>query len=279
MLTFGLLIGGILAAAGIATYIFAPMVGPNPIFGVRIGYAYANRETWDKTNRFGGGLFALVGVGTAILGLLLQFLNVAARDGMGLLAIAMIAALVGAAAWAFVYARSLAQGTALAREIAPVRFRWAYLVPVVVTFALLVALAVYVYPALSPEHVATHFNINEQADGWQTRDEFLATFLGMAVLFVVLNALVVLIATREPLIAFGRWGMTWRLDPERGLLFAGFAFALINLIFGAVLWNVAAFNVRGVLAFPFSFMLWMIVPLIAIIVAMFFALARRETRR
>ncbi len=276
MLLFGLGIGALLVIAGIATYYLAPLVGPNPIFGMRIGYAYASREIWNKTNRFGGALMALVGVGTAILGLFLQFLNLAGRDGLSVLTVVMIAALLGSTAWAFVYARRLAQGTTLAREIAPVKFRWAYLAPVVVTFALLVALAVYVYPSLSPERVATHFNFTEQADGWQTRDEFLTTFLGMAALFVVLNALVVLIAAREPLIAFGRWGTTWRLDPERGLLFAGFAFALINLIFIAVLWNVAAFNIRGVLAFPFSFLLWMIVPLIAIIAAMFFALGRRE---
>ena len=38
----------------------------------------------------------------------------------------------------------------------------------------------------------------------------------MAGLFVLLNAAVVFIATREPIIALGRWGSTWRLDPERG---------------------------------------------------------------
>ncbi len=276
MLGFSLLIGGILMLAGIATYYLAPRVGPNPIFGVRIGYAYASREIWDKTNRFGGGLLALVGVGTMILGGVLQLLKVGARDGIGILTTVMLVTLIGATAWMFIYARTLSQGTPIAREFAPVRFRWVYLAPVGVTFALLVVLAVLWYPTL-PERMAVHFNIAEQPDGWQARDEFILTYLGLAALFVVLNVLAVLVATREPLIAFGRWGKLWRLDPERGLIFAGIGLALANLILIAVLWNVVWFNTQGTHAFSYWWILWTIVPLIGIIVALFFVLARRET--
>lgn len=275
MLGFSLLIGGILMLAGIATYYLAPRVGPNPIFGVRIGYAYASREIWDKTNRFGGGLLALVGVGTMILGGVLQLLKVGARDGIGILTTVMLVTLIGATAWMFIYARTLSQGTPIARELAPVRFRWVYLAPVGVTFALLVMLAVLWYPML-PERMAVHFNIAEQPDGWQARDEFILTYLGLAALFVVLNVLAVLVATREPLIAFGRWGKLWRLDPERGLIFAGIGLALANLILIAVLWNVVWFNTQGTHAFSYWWILWTIVPLIGIIVALFFVLARRE---
>ncbi len=278
MLGFGLLLGGILFVAGVITYFLAPAVGPNPIFGFRIGYAYASRETWDKTNRLGGALFALVGIGTAILGQVLQFMNLATRDGMSVLIVAMLAALIGTTAWMFMYARGLAQGTTLARELAPVRFRWSYLVPVTVTFALLAAFMLYVYPTLPADRIASHFNINEQPDGWQMRDEFLLTFLGMSALFVALNALVVFVATREPLIAFGRWGSTWRLDPERGLIFAGLAFALVNLIFIALLWNIWWFTTRGALAFSFWLILWMIVPLIGFIIGLFFVLGKHEAK-
>lgn len=276
MLSFSLLIGGILLIAGIATYYLAPRVGPNPIFGVRIGYSYASREVWDKSNRFGGALMSLVGIGTAILGVLLQLLGVAARDSVGVLTATMIIAFLGATAWMFVYARNLAQGTAIAREIAPVKFHWAYLAPVLITFALLVALAAYSYPQLPAERVATHFNIAEQPDGWQSRDEFFVMYLGLAALFVVLDGVAVLVATREPLIAFGRWGTSWRLDPERGLIFTGVVLALMNLIFIAVLWDIVWFNTRGAHLFPLSWLFWMIFPLIAIIVVLFFLLARKE---
>jgi len=276
MLYFGLGIGVLLVVAGLATYFLAPRVGPNPIFGVRVGYSYANREVWDKSNRFGGALLAFVGVGTALLGVLLQLLGVAPREGIDILAVAMIVALLAVTAWMFVYARALAQGATIAREMTPVRFRWAYLAPVLVTFALLVALAVYLYPQLPADRVATHFNIAQQADGWQPRDEFILLFLGMAALFVVLDAVAVLVATREPLIAFGRWGSSWRIDPERGLIYTGIALALANLIFIAVLWDIGWFNTRGAHAFPLSLFFWIILPLIVILVGLFFVLGRRE---
>jgi len=268
MLWFSLLIGGILIVAGIATYFFAPRVGPNPIFGVRVGYAYASREVWDATNRFGGVLLALVGVGIALFGVLLQMLGVAPRAGVGILTLTMLLALLGATMWMVLYARRLARG-------APVPFHWRYLAPVLVTFALLVALAAYWYPQLPAKRMATHFNWAEQPDGWQSRDEFFAQFLGLAAFFVLLNVIIVLVATREPLIAFGRWGARWRLDPARGLIYTGLALALANVIFIAVLWDVAWFNTRGVHAFSLSLLFWMIFPLIALLVVLFFRLARR----
>ncbi|MCX7839948.1 MAG: SdpI family protein [Anaerolineae bacterium] len=276
MLTFGLLMGGILFVAGMATYVFAPRVGPNPIFGVRVGYSYANREVWDQTNRLGGILLALVGTGVALLGAVLQTLGIAPRVGMGILTAAMMLALLGMTVWLFVYARRLARDTPIVREVKPVEFRWAYLMPVLVTFALLVALAAYWYPQLPADRLATHFDWAERPNGWQTRDEFFLTFLGLAAFFVVFDVVIVFIATREPLIAFGRWGARWRLDPERGLLYTGLALALMNLIFVAVLWDVAWFNTRGAHAFPLSLLFWIVFPLVAVIVGMFFVLARRE---
>ena len=259
MLYFGLLIGAILLAAGLATYYLAPRVGPNPIFGVRIGYAYASREIWDKTNRFGGALMALVGVATALLGLLLTLLNVTAGDGRVWLTAAMLAALAGALAWTFFYARGLARGTPIARDMLPVPFRWAY-------FA----------PQLPADHVASHFNINDQPDGWTSRGDFVVSFLGLGLLFVILDAIAVIVATREPLIAFGRWGANWRLEPARGLVYLGGAFGLVNLIFIGVLLNVVWYNTRGGFLYPFSVLLLGVAVLVALLIAMFFALARRE---
>lgn len=278
MLTFGLLIGGILFVAGIVTYWLAPRIGPNPIFGVRVGYSYASRAVWDKTNRFGGALLALVGLGVALLGSALHAFGIAPRVGMGILTATMLLAVLGATVWMFLYARNLARGVVMARALAPVKFRWAYLAPVLITFALLVVFAAYWYPQLPADRVATHFNWAEQADGWQTRDEFFATFLGLAAFFVVLNVSIVIWATREPLIAFGRWGARWQLEPGRGLFYTGCALALMNLIFVIVLWDIAWFNTRGAHAFPLVWLFWMIFPLIAFLIGMFFWLGRRMPR-
>jgi uncharacterized membrane protein len=276
MLYYGLGIGALLFVIGLATYFLAPRVGPNPIFGVRVGYSYASREVWDRTNRFGGMVMALIGLVVALLAPLLQLLGKTARDGTVLLTGLMIAALVGGTALMFAYARRLALGTAVARELAPVRFRWTYILPVLVTFALLAAVAVYFYPLLPAERMATHFGLDDQPNGWMSRDGFYISYLGVAALFVILDALAVFVATREPLIAFGRWGATWRLDPERGLIYAGLAFALVNLILIVVLFEVAAFNLSGEHLFPLSALFWIIVPLVALLIALFFILGRRE---
>ncbi len=276
MVNFGLGMGAILALAGLATYFFAPRVGPNPLFGVRVGYAYASREVWDKTNRFGGALLALVGAVTALAGVILQALNIPQSQGMIVLTVVLMTLLLGATAWMFVYARNLARHTTSVREIAPVKFHWAYLAPALLTFALLVALTAYFYPHLPAQRMATHFNINEQPDGWMSRDTFIASYLGLAALFVALNILIVIVATREPMIAFGRWGKNWQLDPARGLIVTGFAFALMNGIFMITLWTTAWYNIYGTHAFPLSLLIWIIFPLIALIVILFFALGKRN---
>jgi hypothetical protein len=188
----------------------------------------------------------------------------------------MLAAILGSVVWLFIYARDLAQGTIIAREMAPVHFRWAFLAPVMVTMGLLVAVALYFYPVLPVDRMATHFNLDNRPDGWSTRDGFLMGFFGMAGLFVLLNAAVVFIATREPIIALGRWGSTWRLDPERGLIYTGVALGFANLILLVALWDIAWFNTRGVHAFPLSLFLWLLVPIIAMFVGLFFLLGRRE---
>lgn len=276
MQLFGLLIGGILFVAGIATYIFAPMIGPNPIFGVRIGYAYANRETWDKTNRFGGALMAIVGVATLIVALILQALNFSTQAGMTALTIILLAGMTIATIGMFAYARGLSQATPIARELVAVPFRWYYLAPVLATFALLVAFMLLIYPTLPANRVPSHFNLYDQPDGWQTRDQFMLTFLGMSALLSMLNVLVVFVATREPLIAFGRLGSSWRLDPANGLVFIGTIFAIVNLIMLALLWNIWWFTTTGAFAFSFWLILWLTIPLIGFIIALFFVLGRRE---
>jgi uncharacterized membrane protein len=277
MLYYGLGIGALLFVVGVATYFIAPRVGPNPIFGVRVGYSYASREVWDRTNRFGGMVMALIGLGVLLLALVLELLGVGLGEGMVVITVLMVVVLLGGTALMFVYARRLAMGTAVARELAPVRFRWAYILPVLVTFALLAGISFYFYPLLPAGRMATHFNLNEQADGWMSRDGFIATYLGLAAIFIVLDVAAVFIAAREPLIAFGRWGAGWRLDPERGLIYMALAFALVNVILIVVLFDVVEFNLHDRFLFPLSALFGVIALLVALLIALFFALGRRET--
>lgn len=275
MLTFGLGIGGLLVVIGLVTYVLAPLVGPNPIFGVRVGYSYASREIWDRTNRAGGALMAIVGIAVALAALGLQQLNVAPGTGMPVLTALLMIALLASVAWMFVYARGLAQGTELAKKIAPARFQWAYIVPVIASFLVLVVLAAYLYPSLPADRLATHFDLQNRPDGWSTRDGFMSSFLGIAGIFLLLDIAVVLLATREPLVAFGRWGASWQLDPERGLIFTGIAFALTNVILMAAMLDVGWFNTRGLHLFEPWLLLGMAAAMVLFFVALFFMLGRR----
>ncbi len=275
MLTLGFGLAALLFFVGVITYILAPWVGPNPIFGVRVGYAYASREVWDKTNRLGGSLFALLGIVIAGLSACLTMLNIPASSGIAWITTAMLVALLAATGFMFIYARRLALGSEIARQIAPVQFRWAYVAPVLITFGVLVALMALTYPQLPADRVATHFDFNNQPDGWSTRDGFVLGFAGLAALFVLADLIVVVVATREPLVAFGRWGSRWVLEPSRGLTYTGIAFSLVNLILIGVFLDVVSFNTRGVHLFPLASILAMTVLLVAMLIGLFFVLARR----
>lgn len=269
-------LGAILLVMGLLTAWLAPRVGPNPLFGMRIGYAYASREVWDRTNRLGGLLFALAGLVTAAAGLILGW----AGAPLGLMmtggTVLMMALLLGSTVWTFLYARQLAQGTPIARRYAPLPFRWTYVAPVLLTYALLVAAALALFPQMPAAHMATHFGWNDQADGWMTRDGFLWSFLGITALFPALDLLVVFVATREPLIAFERWGRDWHIAPERGLVYTGLALALATLLMVALLVDVVWFNAQEAHLFPLSGLLWVGLLLVVVIVALFFYFARRE---
>ena len=279
MLLFGVGIGGLLILVGILIYWLAPIVGPNPFFGVRIGYAYANRETWDKTNRYGGAVMAIAGIVTAVIGIVLQLMNIPSQNGMPIMTMVMLLMMTIATISMFAYARNVGQATLMAQELVPVEFSWGYLVPVLVTFIMLLALAMYLYPSLPANRVPSHFNINDQVDGWQTRNEFLATFLGLGIFFVILNSLAVFVSTREPLVAFSRWGHGngWRLDPERGLIFVGVMFASVNLLFMAIMWNIAWLTAHGTLAFSFALLLPVILIVTVSAIVLFFLFAQKES--
>lgn len=275
-MTIGFFIGMLLFVIGLITYWLAPRFGPNPIFGVRIGYAFASREIWDRTNRTGGALIALTGIGVVLLAFVMQWLSISDNAALVSLSSAMVVALIGETVWLGLYARRLAQGTSQATEFIKIRFRWMYLAPTLISFALLLAVAAWVYPLLPADRIATHFGVNDQPNGWMSRDYALFFFLGMGLAFVLIDAFITFLATREPLIVFARWGTRWRLAPERGLIFAGAALAFANLILVYALWDITWFAVRGAHIVPLVTFFWIVLLIIPIMIGLFFLLAKHE---
>ena len=108
VMLFGLSIGGALVALGMVTVVFAPKVGPNAIFGVRTSASRSSREAWDKSNRLGGWLMALVGLSTAVLSIPVSMLDLEPSTGLlivtaimlGDLAVAVVVTVVAARRYA-----------------------------------------------------------------------------------------------------------------------------------------------------------------------------------
>ncbi len=276
MLYFGVGMGALLVVIGLATYFLAPRVGPNPFFGVRVGYSYASREVWDKSNRFGGAVIAAIGLLLPILAGLMTILGMDEASGMAGLSGVMMVLLLGSVGVMFVYTRNLARGVPMTHAIAPVKFRWWYILPQMITFLLVVALLAYFYPQLPQGRMATHFGLDDQPNGWMTRATFAETIIGLGVFILAMNVAIVLIATREPMIAFGRMGTRWQITPTNGLIFMSIVFAMTNVIIFIAVADTIAFNLNGAHLFPLSLLGWMLLPFMAIIVGLFFVLAKRK---
>ncbi|MGE5140824.1 MAG: DUF1648 domain-containing protein, partial [Rudaea sp.] len=172
---FGIGVGLVTVAIGLVTAALAPRVGPNPIFGFRIGYAYATRQIWDETNRRGGFLFALVGAATAATGAAVSWLGIQGNQAVMLVTTVLLAGLVGSTAWMVLYSRRLALATGPAKRYPRLAFRPTYLAPVGVTSAVLLISALLSYPTL-PERLATHFDLFGAPDGWSDRQTFMVSY-------------------------------------------------------------------------------------------------------
>ncbi|MGB8644625.1 MAG: SdpI family protein [Anaerolineae bacterium] len=272
----GLGFGAVLLVVGLLTAIFAPQVGPNPFFGFRIGDAFSSREAWDRTNRAGGIAFALVGAATLILALVIAQLNLPRDVGLIALTFFTVVALGGATIWAILYARQFAPPAPPATptgETGTAGFGWPYLLPILLTLALLAASSLYFYPQLPLARMASHFNIHDQPDGWTTRDAFMQTFQGLAVTMLVVNTVLILIAAfsrRKPRVPLG-W--PWNKLPTRGLFYVGIALSLLNSMITIIQLNVLWFNTRGVLLFPFGNMFLFAAPLLLALVLLYWLIA------
>ncbi len=279
MMYLGLGLGALMIVVGAITYTIAPAIGPNPWFGMRTGYSMASRDVWNKSNRLGGVLYAVCGLLEWLLAAGVTLLALDADTTRNVLLGWLILGACGATVWGLLYSRNLAQATQLARDLKPVSFRWAFVAPVLASAAVLVAAALYFYPQLPVDRLATHFALDGSANGWTDRNGFMLSWLALAGLFTLLDLAVVLWTTREPLIAVDRLGDQWWMGPERGLTFMAGLFTFLNLFFCVILWDTAAFNLQGVHLIPANMLIWTVVPILAAVVAGFFLLAQRKDLR
>lgn len=270
----GYLLGVLLVIIGLATYLWAPRVGPNPFFGVRTGYSYANREVWDQSNRVGG--LVMTGIGVLLLAVAagLHLVGAPARTSMAILTGVMLTTLLGMTGWLFFYTRRLAQGTPTARSLTPVRLDWTLFAPALGAYGLLALTTLALYPTL-PEVLVTHFNAAGQPDDWSGRTSFTVLYLGLGLLMVAIPTVVALVARYEPVIGLSRLG-GWRLEPRQGILVTSWSMALALLFLLVVLLDLAWYNWYAVhLIEPGLLAVGGMVVLLGGVLALFFRYARR----
>ena len=271
---FGYLMGVLLVVIGIATYLWAPRVGPNPFFGVRTGYSYANREVWDQSNRVGGLVMTGIGVLLLVVATVLQLVGAPVGTAMLVLTGVMLTTLLGMVGWLFVYTRRLALGTATARSLTPVRLDWTLFAPALGAYALLALTTLALYPTL-PEVLVTHFDVAGQPNGWTGRTAFTILYLGLGLLLAAIPTVAGLVGRYEPIIGLSRLN-GWRLEPRQGILVTSWMMALALLFLLVILLDLAWFNWYGVhLVEPGPLTVGGMVVLLGGALALFFRYARR----
>ncbi len=278
-LWFGILMGLLMLGAGASMYFLAPRIGPNPIFGVRTGYSFANRDVWDQSNRFGGIVFGGIGLALLALTAFLVAVGVQGDPAIWWLTGALLVLILGGTAWIIAYTRRLALGTSLAHTLAPVDVPFRTVAPVVITWGLLALLCLALWPTLSPV-IATHFGPNGQPNDWMTRTAFTLFYIGLSGLLTLIPLGVAWVARREPIIGVSRLGSRWYIAPREGVALAAWLMATVNLSLLLPLLDTAWFDWYGVHVMDLGLMtLLMVVWLVGSALALFMVFARRSAAR
>lgn len=275
-LLLGLAAAAFIIALGLLTYYLAPLVGPNPIFGVRTGYSQVSREVWDRSNRAGGlglGVAGLALAGASPVAVLAAPDERTAYLAIGCITIVLVLVV---AAWTFVYSRRLARAAPAAASLVSVPLRWPRLAPALLGLAFTAANGLVALAVLPSGPVAVHFDITGAADGWSSAGGLVGIVVGAAAVLTAIVVVVNAVGTREPSIAISRLGRLY-LPPERGLAYLAWAIALTHLFMVLVLWDVVYFNIKGAHlgGGPATVVLVAVALLVAAVLGLFFVLARR----
>ncbi len=190
----------VIAAAGLALYITAPRIKPNPFLGFRIGYVYVSRKLWVKANRIASIIMAIIAFTTIALVHI-----VGATTSLVLMTLELIASIVALT----IYFEKLAEKELISipssieeqnRELIvlePMPPSIYHIAPPLVMLAILV-IGILVYYPLLPQKVAVHFNIEGVPDRYASKTE--ATIIITLSITVVYSIYVfmALLGTRKP---------------------------------------------------------------------------------
>ena len=158
---------------GILQYYLAPKIGPNPYFGFKIGYTFADREVWNKTNRLMGKF--------VIIHSLLLFPTALIPDFMLYYLLLFIIPLVAFIPFGIRYAAILLEMKSSKSEIAskrkmePITVGLLWSLSPLIFYLVLIAVEMITYPSL-PDVIAVHFDLSGNPNGWSSKSSFILSY-------------------------------------------------------------------------------------------------------
>ena len=169
-------------------YTVAPKIGPNPYFGLKIGYTLSSKEVWVKANKKVGYLMILHGIA------LIPF-SVIAGDNVLLFLLPFLVPLIAISIYGIWYSARLLEtieksGPYSTVPIKPIKLSLPWKISPLLLVLITAAFIWFTYQSL-PNVVAVHFDSSGNPNGWSTRETlvqlyfvYLATFTAVAYLLI-----------------------------------------------------------------------------------------------
>ena len=183
-----LLIVAFYLVMAVLQYSVAPKLGPNPYFGLKIGYTLSSKEVWVKANKKVGYLMILHGI------ILIPF-SVVAGDNVLLFILPFLVPLIAISIYGIWYSARLLEtieksGPYSKVPIKPIKLSLPWKISPLLLVLITVAFICVTYPSL-PNVVAVHFDSSGNPNGWSSRETlvqlyfvYLATFAAVAYLLI-----------------------------------------------------------------------------------------------
>ena len=177
-------------------YGVSPKVGPNPYFGFRIGYTFANEKVWKKANKFVGKLMLFHAIILLPLCLIPDFLIY--------FIILWVVPMIILIPIGIRYAADLLEKEgakeerASLRRIEPVSVGILWKISPLVIYAFLLVYMIFTYSSL-PNVMATHFDSQGYPNGWSAKGDFFVWYNVLSIIFVATAYLFVYLGKSYPI--------------------------------------------------------------------------------
>ncbi len=175
----------------------APRIGPNPYFGLKIGYTFSSREVWEKSNRFVGALTLIHAIS------LTPFSFLSFSYFIYYLFAFIVPTLFISIAGVVYAAHKLEELNVIEKESAvPIKpfeagFLWKHLGLILFFILLFIMLATY---NSLPETIAVHFDLNGKPNGWASKGDFFLLYTIFALIYLSFVYLIIYLGKRYPII-------------------------------------------------------------------------------